>query len=191
MARSRTNTTSAETKTAEVENKNETKNENTVETKPNETEGKVEPLENDSEIEVESLLANVSYYDEKTGDRFQWDNVGDIVLVPFEVLKNMHRKYRNYFLHLLLKPKDDRVIEYFKLNKVYSRYEKVLDVKNFTSKKIDTVCDDIKALPNALKFNTFTRIQNWVSDGSITEIKVIRRLEQVFGLELYNLLDLD
>lgn len=167
--------------------KNETNNETKVTTKSRK---KIE-IDDDEEIEVESLVANVSYYDEKSGDRFNWGEVGDVQLVPFETLKNMNRHFKGYFHNLYIKPKDERVISYFKLNRVYARYESILDIKNFTGKAIDDTCEAIKKLPESLKFTTFARIQNWVSDGSISDIKVVRRLEQVFGLELYSLLNLD
>jgi hypothetical protein len=195
MARTKaTNTASASNnKGAEVEQKKESKNNETKTKAPAENKGKenIEPLTDDTDIEVVSLVKNVSYFDEKTGDRYVWEEIGDVNYIPFGVLKNMYRHFKGYFLGYYIRPNDERVIKQFKLERTYKKYDDVLNKDNFVGKKIDALCEVIKNLPDALKFTTFARIQTWVSDGEITDITVVRTLEKVFGLDLYSLLNKD
>ena len=72
---------------------------------------KQEPLNNDDEIEVISLIPNVSYKDNKTDDFYTWENAEHIELMTFETIQNMHRNYKSYFKNMWLKPLDDRVVK--------------------------------------------------------------------------------
>ena len=48
-----------------------------------------EPLQDDDDIEVQSMIPNVSYFDVKNQDYYEWKQVGDIEIMTFEALKNM------------------------------------------------------------------------------------------------------
>ena len=60
----------------------------------------LEPLKDSDEIEVEALIPNLSFKDEKTYDYFEWTKSGDTERVTFESLRNMYRNYRGYFKNL-------------------------------------------------------------------------------------------
>lgn len=184
-----TNTTSKsdvenKAKDLEVETKNETK-EKEVEKKE---EVIVEPLTNNTEIEVKALRGGVSYYDKATGDRYVWEHEGDVEIMTFETLKNMHRTYRSYFTNLLIKPLDERVFDALKLRSIYEKYEYVFNIANYTKDEIENTIEQIKTIPTELKFTIFARITNWVTDGEISDIKVIKALERKFGLDLVELI---
>ena len=179
MANKKTNTTSVSNQTVETEVKTTTK-----ETKTK----KVEPLTDDTEIEVQALIPNVSYYDKTTGDNYRWENCGDTELMTVETLKTMFRNYRGYFTNLWLKPLDDRIVKQYKLERLYQRYEKVLNLSNYSLESIDEIATIIKEMPNSVKIATFNRIQNWVSRGEISNIKLIKKLERKFGLDLIELI---
>lgn len=165
----------------------ETKNENTSESK-NTNPKKLAPLDDKEEVEVIALVPNVSYEDKKTGDIYEWKNVGDVELMTVETLKNMHRSFRAYFTNLWIKPNDERVIKELRLERNYEQYEKVLTIGNY-KKDADAMCDIIKTLNSTLKFSIFMRIQNWVSNGDISDIKTIKTLERRLGLDLFDLVD--
>ena len=100
---------------------NETDNDINVKVKT--TSKKVEPLENDDEIDVISLVPNVSYKDSKTNDFYEWDEVGHVEPMTYETLKNMWRNHKGYFRNMKLKPMDERVISKFGLKSVFEKYE--------------------------------------------------------------------
>ena len=145
---------------------------------------KVEPLEDSDEIEVVSLVPNVSYKDSKTLDMYEWHEVGHSEYMTFDILKNLWRNNKGYFKNLWLKPMDDRVINKFGLTKTFEKYEYLMDGSNYTKKNINAICDAIKTTPNGLKFAICTKVKNLVIDGELTDVFVIRELEKRLQIDL-------
>lgn len=144
----------------------------------------IKPLDDSDEIEVMSLVPNVSYKDSKTGDMYEWDEVGHIEYMTFDVLKNMWRNNKGYFRNMLLKPNDDRVINKFGLERLFDKYEFLMDESNYTRAKIKEVCETISSTPNGLKYSICNKLKDLVSSGKITDVSVIRTLEKQLGLDL-------
>ena len=109
---------------------------------------KQKPLEDSSEIEVISLIPNISYKDSRTGDFYEWDEIGHVEPMTFDILKNMWRSHKGYFRNMWLKPNDDRVINKFGLTSIFDKYEFLMDKSNYTRKNIANVCDTISKAPN-------------------------------------------
>lgn len=149
---------------------------------------KVEPLEDSDEIEVVSLVPNVSYKDSKTLDMYEWHEVGHIECMTFDTLKNMWRNNKGYFKNLWLKPNDDRVINKFGLTKTFEKYEYLMDGDNYTQKNIKAICDAIKETPNGLKFAICDKVKNLVISGEVTNVSVIKELEKRLQIDLIEFL---
>ena len=150
---------------------------------------KSQPLEDFDEIEVVSLVPNVSYKDRKTLDMYEWREVGHSEYMTFDILKNMWRTDKGYFKNLWLKPMDDRVINKFGLTKTFEKYEYLMDGSNYTKKNIKTICDAIKETPNGLKFAICNKVKNLVINGEVTDVFVIRELENRLQIDLLVFLD--
>ena len=148
-----------------------------------------EELRDSDEIEVISLVPNVSYKDSKTLDMYEWDEIGHVEPMTFESLKNMWRNNKGYFKNMCLKPNDDRVINKFGLTKTFEKYEYLMNVSNYTKKNIDAVCNAISETPNGLKFTVCNKVKNWVVDGELTDVHVIRELEKRLKIELIEFLN--
>ena len=144
----------------------------------------VEPLQDTDDIEVVALIPNISYKDNKTLDFYEWKNIGDIEEIPFEVLKNMYRNHRGYFRNLWLKPLDDRVIDKFKLRKLYDSHEKLINIDNYTIDNIFDICEEIHKLPNSSKLSLLSLIRNSVDEGKIQDIRIIKQLESSLNISL-------
>ena len=144
----------------------------------------VEPLQDTDDIEVVALIPNISYKDNKTLDFYEWKNIGDIEEIPFEVLKNMYRNHRGYFRNLWLKPLDDRVIDKFKLRKLYESHEKLINIDNYTIDNIYDICEEIHKLPNSSKLSLLSLIRNSVDEGKIQDIRIIKQLESSLNISL-------
>lgn len=149
---------------------------------------KVEPLEDSDEIEVISLVPNVSYKDSKTLDMYEWHEVGHSEYMTFETLKNMWRNDKGYFKNLWLKPMDDRVINKFGLTKTFEKYEYLMDGSNYTKKNIGAICDAIKETPNGLKFAICNKVKSLVVSGEVSDVFVIRTLENRLKIDLIDFL---
>ena len=148
----------------------------------------VEPLGDFDEIEVVSLIPNVSYKDSKTGDMYEWDEVGHVEYMTFETLKNMWKGYKGYFRNMWLKPKDDRVINKFGLTKTFEKYEYLKDISNYTKKNITDICEAISDTPNGLKMSICSKIKNMVINGEVSDVSVIRALERHLKIDLIDFL---
>lgn len=150
---------------------------------------KVEPLEDSDEIEVISLVPNVSYRDSKTLDMYEWHEVGHSEPMTFDILKNMWRTDKGYFKNLWLKPMDDRVINKFGLTRTFEKYEYLMDGSNYNKRNIKVICDTIKETPNSLKFSICNKVKNLVINGELTDVFVIRELEKRLQINLIDFLD--
>lgn len=161
-----------------VENMNEKENNFTKKTI------NVEPLRDTDEIEVESLVANVSYKDSKTGDMYEWDEAGHVEPMTFDTLKNMWRSHKGYFRNMWLKPNDNRVINQFGLTKTFEKYEYLMEPSNYTKKNIKSICDAISETPNGLKFAICDKVKSMVITGEISDISVVKELEKRLKIDL-------
>ena len=148
----------------------------------------VTPLEDYDEVEVISLIPNVSYKDSKTGDMYEWDEVGHTEYMTFETLKNMWRNNKGYFRNMWLKPKDDRVINKFGLTKTYENYEFLMDASNYTKKNIDKICKTISETPKAMKRAICSKIKNLVINEKISDASIIKKLEKHLNIDLIEFL---
>ena len=149
---------------------------------------KAEPLNDSDEIEVVSLIPNVSYKDSKTLDMYDWDVAGHVEYMSFETLKNMWRSNKGYFKNLWLKPNDDRVINKFGLTKTFEKYEYLMDASNYTKKNINTICDSIANTPNGLKIAICDKVKSLVVNGEVSDVSVIRALENRLKIDLIEFL---
>ena len=149
---------------------------------------KAEPLNDSDEIEVVSLIDNVSYKDSKTLDMYDWDTAGHVEYMSFETLKNMWRSHKGYFKNMWLKPNDERVINKFGLTKTFEKYEYLMNGDNYTKKNIKSICDAISNTPNGLKIAICDKVKSMVIDGEVTDVAVIRALENHLKIDLIEFL---
>lgn len=149
---------------------------------------KIETLNDSDEIDVVSLVPNVSYKDSRTGDFYEWEHVGHTELMTFETLKNMWRNHKGYFREMLLRPNDDRVINKFGLTNTFEKYEFLMDESNYNRENIKKICTIISETPNGLKHSIVNRIKDMVANGKLVDVKVIRELENQFDLDLISFL---
>jgi len=147
-----------------------------------------EPLKDSDEINVVSLIPNVSYKDNKTLDMYEWDEVGHVEPMTFETLKNMWRNNKGYFKHMWLKPEDERVINKFGLTKTFEKYEYLMDASNYTKDNIKEICEAISDTPNGLKISICGKVKNMVISGELSNVSVIRALENHLKIELIDFL---
>lgn len=147
----------------------------------------VEPLVDTDEIEVVSLIPNVSYKDSKTNDMYEWDDVGHVEYMDFGTLKNMWRNAKGYFRNMWLKPLDERVIKQFGLTSTFENYEYLMNQSTYVRKNISKFCDAIASAPNGLKYTVCNRVKALVMNGDISDIAVIKALDKELGMELSSL----
>lgn len=149
----------------------------------------VEDTLSDSDmIEVESLIPNVVYEDSRTGNYYEWSEIGHCEDMTFDEVKNMHRKHKTYFNDMWLKPLDERVIKKLGLSRTYDKYNFLVDESNYTNDNIDEVLDGLLSAPASLKIAIVNRIKDMVADGTVSDIKVVRKLEKRLDIDLISFL---
>lgn len=149
----------------------------------------VEDTLSDSDmIEVESLIPNVVYEDSRTGNYYEWSEIGHCEDMTFDEVKNMHRKHKTYFNDMWLKPLDERVIKKLGLSRTYDKYNFLVDESNYTNDNIDKVLDGLSSAPASLKIAIINRIKDMVADGTVSDIKVVRKLEKRLDIDLISFL---
>lgn len=147
-----------------------------------------EALSDSDVLEVESLIPNVVYEDNRTGNYYEWGEIGHCEDMTFDEIKNMHRKHKAYFTDMWLKPLDERVIKKLGLSRTYDKYDFLVDESNYTNDNIDEMLNGISSAPASLKIAIVNRIKDMVADGTVSDIKVVRKLEKRLDIDLISFL---
>lgn len=146
---------------------------------------KEEPLLDTDEVEVMAIVPNVTYFDKLTSDTYEWQNSGDIEVMTMEVLTRMRRNHRGYFDNMVLKPLDKRAIKKLGLERTYDKYDFFMDDSNYADDKIEELMDEmVKLRTNDMKIAVINKVKDMVSNGKITNIRVLRNIENRFGIDL-------
>ena len=191
MGRPRKNKVEDIQETAVVENATVAPVEETVEEKSVEVAAKPKKIkiEDDEEIDVQSFDSNITYWDKATDITYFWEEVGEIIAMPYSVIKNMWRNHKTYFRNFLLKPLDDRVVKEFNLAKTYEKYDFLMDGSKYTKDSLDTIVTTINSGTNGFKSAIFNNIKNMVVSGEITDIYIIKQLGKAFDIDFAGLID--
>ena len=149
----------------------------------------VKELDDKEEIEVVALIPNVSYYDKATGDRYEWENAGDVEYMTVEAVQRMRRNSRGYFEDMCVKPNDERVIKKFGMERYYEQHDYLMDASNYTKDNITNVLDKFSSLrSNSLKSSIVNKIKDMISNGELSDAVVIRAIEKRLDIDLISLL---
>lgn len=149
----------------------------------------VKELDDKEEIEVVALIPNVSYYDKATGDRYEWENAGDVEYMTVEAIQRMRRNSRGYFEDMCVKPNDERVIKKFGMERYYEQHDYLMDASNYTKDNIANVLDKFSELrSNSLKSSIVNKIKDMISNGELADVTVIRAIEKRLDIDLISLL---
>lgn len=146
-------------------------------------------LDDKEEIEVIALIPNVSYYDKATGDRYEWENAGDVEYMTVEAIQRMRRNSRGYFEDMCVKPNDERVIKKFGMERYYEQHDYLMDASNYTKDNITNVLDKFSSLKsNSLKSSIVNKIKDMIANGELSDAVVIRAIEKRLDIDLISLL---
>lgn len=152
-----------------------------------EDEEELEPLTDDADIEVVSMVPNVYYYDKEDGIMYEWPTANHEEPMPFEVVKRMWRGSKGYFRNMWLRPDDERVIDKLKLRATYNKYYYLMDAANYTKENVDEICKTISSISDSsrdLRIFICNKIRNMVEAEEIVDYSVIKSLENRLNIEL-------
>lgn len=146
-------------------------------------------IADDEEIEVISYDSHISYYDKNYDETYVWDNVGDIVYMPFGAIRNMWRNNKDYFKNYCIRPNDQRVIDKLGLGKVYEKYDFLMNGSNYTKENLDEIVKTLKSTSVGFRSSIYRNIQNMIQSGEISNASVIVRLGKMLDVDFIDLID--
>lgn len=146
-------------------------------------------IEDDEEIEIQSFDSNVTYWDKATDETYFWEETGEIILIPYSIVKNMWRNHKTYFKNFLLKPLDERVVSELGLSKIYEKYDFLMDGKQYTKENLEKIISTINGGTNGFKSAIFNNIKNMIVDGKISNIYIIKQLGKTFDIDFADMVE--
>lgn len=120
----------------------------------------------------------------KSGNKYVWDNIGDIALVEYRDLKPMLiNKKSSYVYGPLLIIQDENICEkYPELNKIYSTAYSVEYITNLlTMKSAANVEKIVTAMPESVKNVTKTLAATLIDEGVLDRGNIVTVLDGIFG----------
>lgn len=183
------------------------KTENTMVVEKNSTEVKSEKKklkldDNVSILVASNIFGELVYINHKTGDKYTWQNMGDIqslYVSDIRAMKSNQRKFleENWIVITGIADTSD-IYDDVDLNDIYealqisSYYKEFLcpsnlnDVFNWS---VDEIRKKVSKMPTSTKETIAIRANELIKDGILDSIKKVKVLEEVIGCELASMDD--
>ncbi len=147
-----------------------------------------EILNDDMKITVQALVPNVYYTCTATFEAFNWLEVGDTQEMTYKQIKFMNMKHQRYFSDRWLKPLNDDVLERLKLKKYFENNLSRGDLKLLCGNDVGAVEEMLTTLNPDAKSKLAKKAVKAAKDGWISNVKIIRLIEQHLGVEILDLI---
>lgn len=144
-------------------------------------------LNDDTKIQVQSLVPVVCYSCPVTFETFSWMEVGDTQEMTFKQLRIMSVKHPHYFSERWLKPLNDEVLEKLKLKRFFESNLSRGDLKLLCGNDAGAVEELLTNLNPDAKQKLAKKAIKAAKDGKINNVKIIRLIEQYLGVEIMDL----
>lgn len=144
-------------------------------------------LNDDTKIQVQSLVPVVYYTCPFTFENFSWLEVGDTQEMTFKQIRIMSVKHPRYFTEKWLKPLNDGVLDRLKLRKYFESNLKRGDLKLLCGNDVGAVEELLTSLNPDAKSGLAKKAVKAAKDGKINNVKIIRLIEQHLGVEIMDL----
>ena len=145
------------------------------------------PLDMHEYIPVKSLTeGSLSYTDEMKGIKYLWRRFGDVQNIPFVELQSMMAMYPSFFEDLNILVQDKRVIKKLNLGYIYQNIDmKIInDIDYIFSLSSDKIRQIINDLSENVKDNLKSRAYILVSEHKLTDLNIIKVLEDELQIDL-------
>ena len=116
-----------------------------------------------------------------------WE-VGDTQEMTYKQIKFMNMKHQRYFSDRWLKPLNDDVLERLKLKKYFENNLSRGDLKLLCGNDVGAVEEMLTTLNPDAKSKLAKKAVKAAKDGWISNVKIIRLIEQHLGVEILDLI---
>lgn len=144
-------------------------------------------LTDDTRIVVEARVPAVYYTCPVTFETFSWLEVGDTQEMTYKQIRIMNTKHPRYFSERWLKPLNDDVLEKLKLTKYYESNLSRSDLKLLFGNDVGAAEEMLTSLNPDAKSELAKKAIKAAKDGRISNVKIIRLIEQHLGVEIMDL----
>ena len=144
-------------------------------------------LNDDTKIQVQSLVPVVCYSCPVTFETFNWMEVGETKEMTFKQIRIMSVKHPRYFSERWLKPLNDDVLERLKLKKYFESNLSRGDLKLLFGNDVAAVEEMLVNLNPDAKTELANKAVKSAKDGKINNVKIIRLIEKHLDVEIMEL----
>ena len=145
-------------------------------------------LNDDTKIQVQSLVPVVCYSCPVTFEYFSWLEIGDTQEMTYKQIRIMSVKHPRYFSERWLKPLNDEVLEKLKLKRFFESNLSRGDLKLLCGNDVGAVEELLTSLNPDAKSELAKKAVKSAKDGKISNVKIIRLIEKHLGVEIMELI---
>lgn len=148
---------------------------------------KKEPKLTDKVRVVSCSYGKLIYVNKHTGFTAEWGHFGDFVDMTVEELTAMRNGQRAFFENqwvLLTGDNADAVIEFLQLEKYYDTITSVQDIDNLFRCAPEEIPGVLSRFTRSAKETIARRAKELIDDTSLSDINIIRALEESLGYDL-------
>lgn len=145
-------------------------------------------LNDDTKIQVQSLVPVVCYSCPVTFEYFSWLEIGDTQEMTYKQIRIMSVKHPRYFSERWLKPLNDDVLERLKLKRFFESNLSRGDLKLLFGNDVGAVEEMLTSLNPDAKSELAKKAVKAAKDGWISNVKIIRLIEKSLGVEIMDLI---
>ena len=158
----------------------------TVEPKPQ----KKQQIDRDSLISCYNLTSGkLTYISRKTGLQTVWSNYGDVEYIDFAELLTMKASQPKFLNEPWIFVEDEEVVNQLGLKEMYKNIIPVDEVDDFFKLNVNKAREILPKLPKGMKELIGEKARKGIQDGSLSNLQLIRLLEQELHLDLISLMD--
>lgn len=148
---------------------------------------KKEPKLTDKVCVTSCFYGSLTYINKHTGFTVEWDHFGDTAYMTVDELIAMRNGQRAFFENqwvLLTGDNADAVIEFLQLEKYFDTITSVQDIDNLFSCSPEELPGVLSRFNHSAKETIARRAKELVDSRQLSDINVIRVLEELLGFEL-------
>lgn len=148
------------------------------------------------EIDMNELIpcrstthGNLIYISKRTGERFFWNDYGDVQDIPFGELRNLNSTYPAFIKDVLFVIDDEEAVEALGMAKLYEGIFDIEDIETLFDKEYRDLEETLEKLPKGLKDSAATKARELMKSGKLDSRSKIKLIEEKLKIELLLLED--
>lgn len=162
----------------------------TEEVKVKPTPPKKKVIDRDSMVSCRNITSGrLTYISKKTGLETVWSEFGDTEFIDVAELLTMKSSQPKFLKEPWVFIDDEDVAEYLGLKELYKNIIPIEEVDEFFSLSANEARKILPKLPKGMKVLIAEKARQGIQDGSLSNLQLVKLLEQELQVDLINLMD--